>query len=131
MANQKERYCNGCNRIYGWDDWQEDTCPFCDTPLSDSVAGNSSGEGQPLLDDRLSQNIPWPPGERETEVYRASGYIEAQMIKALLEGAGIPVLLHSGLGLGFAVGDLGQVPVLVPKSQVALAEDILEDKVSS
>lgn len=110
MQEQQERLCTQCNRVYSWDDWQEDNCPFCDVPLQALEGGEAE-----LLDDTLSQEIPWPQGQREVEVYRAFGYVDAQMIKAQLESAGIPVLLGgSGTRLGFVVGDLGAVPVLVP-----------------
>jgi hypothetical protein len=120
MKNQEDRNCPGCGRIYEWDDWQEANCPFCDIPL---VAGSGNA---PLLDDTLTTEIAWPQGEREVEVCRASGYLDAQMIKAQLESAGIPVLLHAGAKLGFTVGDLGAVPVLVPKSRQAEARQVLK-----
>ena len=124
MDNLKERQCSNCGRIYSWEDWQEDNCPVClDVPL-DSIDGEGH-EG--FLDDTLTQEIPWPKGEREAEVCRASGYLDAQMIKAQLEGAGIPVLLHAGAKLGFTVGDLGAVPVLVPRSRLNEARGILAD----
>ncbi len=110
---QPERICNNCGRIYSWDDWQEANCPFCDVPLQDSTDSGST----PVLDDTLSHELPWPQGEREVEVCRASGYLDAQMVKAQLESAGIPVLLHAGSKLGFTVGDLGAVPILVPISR--------------
>lgn len=124
MDNQQERQCSNCGRIYSWEDWQEDNCPVClDVPL-EPIEGEGS---ETFLDDTLSQEIPWPKGEREAEVCRASGYLDAQMIKAQLEGSGIPVLLHAGAKLGFTVGDLGAVPVLVPKSRLAEAREILAD----
>ena len=125
MENQQERQCSNCGRIYSWEDWQEENCPVClDVPL-EPIEGEG---GENFLDDTLSQEIPWPKGEREAEVCRASGYLDAQMIKAQLEGSGIPVLLHAGAKFGFTVGDLGAVPVLVPKSRLAEAREILADQ---
>lgn len=123
MDNLKERQCSNCGRIYSWEDWQEANCPVCeDVPLEDI-----EGEGSEVfLDDTLTQDIPWPKGEREVVVCRASGYLDAQLIKAQLEGAGIPVLLHAGAKLGFTVGDLGAVPVLVPKSRLDDALAVLD-----
>lgn len=122
MANEQERMCPNCSRVYSLDDWQEDNCPFCDVPL-EAVGEEASA----FLDDTLSGEVPWPQGEREAEVYRASGYLDAQLVKAQLESAGIPVLLHAGAKLGFTVGDLGAVPVLVPRSKLQEAHDILQE----
>ncbi len=122
MTNEQERYCTSCKRVYSWGDWQEDTCPFCDVPLK---AADGSGQNPLLLDDTLSTEIEWPQGEREVQVYKASGFMDAQLIKAQLESAGIPVLLHAGAKLGFVVGDLGAVPIYVPKSRQEEANEIL------
>ncbi len=121
--NQKERYCSNCGRVYAWDDWQEETCPFCDFALEEvGVAAPAA-----ILSDTLSSELGWPQGEREVEVYRASGFLDAQMIKAQLESAGIPVLLLSASQLGFTVGALGAVPVMVPVSKRDEALEILEN----
>jgi hypothetical protein len=123
MSNEQERYCAKCGRVYSWEDWQESSCPFCDLPLEEiGVAAPSS-----RLNDTLSSEIPWPQGEREVEIYRAAGFLEAQMLKAQLEAANIPVMLQAGTSLGFTVGSLGEVPVLVPKSRWEEARDILEN----
>jgi hypothetical protein len=125
MENLKERQCSNCGRIYSWEDWQEDNCPVCeDVPLED-LEGTGS---EAFLDDTLSQEIPWPKGEREVVVCRAFGYLDAQLIKATLEGSGIPVLLHAGAKLGFTVGDLGAVPVMVPTSRLDEALAILDER---
>ncbi|HEX2914742.1 MAG TPA: DUF2007 domain-containing protein [Chloroflexia bacterium] len=123
MTNLNERYCSSCGRIYSQEDWQEENCPFCDVPL-EAAGEHSAG----MMDDTLTTEIPWPKGEREVEVCRASGYLDAQLVKAQLEGAGIPVLLHAGAKLGFTVGDLGAVPVLVPKSRLQDAREVLADR---
>jgi hypothetical protein len=123
MENLRERQCSNCGRIYSWEDWSEDNCPVCkDVPLEDLAGGG----GEAFLDDTLTLDIPWPKGEREVVVFRASGYLDAQLIKVQLEGAGIPVLLHAGAKLGLTVGDLGAVPVMVPKSRVDEALAILD-----
>lgn len=123
MTNEKERYCAKCGRVYSWNDWQEDDCPFCDTPLEEVGVATPA----PLLSDTLTGDIPWPQGEREVEVYRAGGFLDAQMIKVQLESAGIPVLLHTDANLGFTIGSLGAVPVLVPVSRRDEALEILEN----
>lgn len=123
MENQQERQCSNCGRIYSWEDWQGENCPVCEDVPLEPIEGEGS---EAFLDDTLSLEIPWPQGEREVEVYRASGYLDGQMLKAQLEGAGIPVLLHAGAKLGFTVGDLGAVPVLVPISRREDALAILE-----
>lgn len=119
MTKQLERKCPKCNRIFEWDDWQEDTCPFCDVPL---VALSSDEQGS-VMDSTISTEIAWPQGERETQVCLAYGYINAQMMKAQLESAGIPVLLR----VGASIGDFEAVPILVPVSRAAEATEILGD----
>lgn len=118
-THEQERYCPQCSRVYSTEDWQEDNCPFCDVPLK-AVSGDAG-----FLDDTLSQDLPWPQGEKEAVVCKASGYIDAQMTKAQLESAGIPVLLHAGAKLGLTIGDLGAVPVMVPKSRLEEAKKIV------
>jgi hypothetical protein len=109
-----DRYCPECSRVYSPDDWQEDTCPFCenDVPLKNVSDGD-------LLEDTLTKDIPWPKGERETVLCNASGYVEAQLIKMDLEAAGIPVLINAGANLGLTV------PVMVPKSRLDEAREIV------
>lgn len=54
-----------------------------------------------------------------TVVHVAQGLLKAQVIKAKLEGAGIPVLLdYESVGrvIGITVDGLGEVRVLVPTS---------------
>ncbi len=125
MTEERERYCPKCERVFSWEDWQEDNCPFCEVALAELGVGQAA----PVLDDTLSSGIPWPQGEREVEVFRAGGYMEAQVIKAVLESGGIPVLLLSSSQLGFTVGSLGMVPILVPKSRREEALDLLAEHV--
>ena len=120
MTKQSERKCPKCNRIFEWDDWQEDTCPFCDVPL---VEMSDEEQATSVMDSTVSTEIAWPQGERETQVCLAYGYINAQMMKAQLESAGIPVLLR----VGSSIGDFEAVPILVPISRAAEATEILGD----
>lgn len=120
MTKQLERKCPKCNRIFEWDDWQEETCPFCDVPLVEMSVDEQAAS---VMDDTISTEIAWPQGERETQVCLAYGYINAQMMKAQLESAGIPVLLRVGASLG----DFEAVPILVPISRAAEASEILGD----
>lgn len=62
-------------------------------------------------------------------VYSTAGQLEAEMIKAFLESHGLNVELNQesvGRTLGLSAGRLGQVWVLVPESQVAEAQELLE-----
>jgi hypothetical protein len=117
-----ERRCPACGRIYSEEDWQEETCPFCD------VALEAPSNTTQLLEDTLSLDLSWPPGEREVMIGKASGYLEGQILKAALEAAGIPVLLQGATvagAYGFTVGDMGAVRILVPVSRAEEARSIL------
>ena len=57
--------------------------------------------------------------ERLVEVYRATGEIEAQVIRGLLESYGIPCLLRSNAAQSvhmFTVDGMGEVKVMVWES---------------
>lgn len=61
-------------------------------------------------------------------VYKASGQLEAQMIKAFLESNAIQVVLNQesiGRTLGLSAGYLGEVEVLVPETQVEKASELI------
>jgi len=61
-------------------------------------------------------------------VYAASGQLEAHVIKAKLESAGIPALLDyesAGVILGLTVDGLGEVRVMVPEALAQEAEELL------
>ena len=63
-----------------------------------------------------------------TEVYRASGEIEAQIIKSLLENYGIPCLLKSNAAPSvhmFVVDGMGEVKVMVWESMVGEARELI------
>ena len=67
--------------------------------------------------------------DRMVEVYRASGEVEAQVIKGLLESYGIPSLLQSRAAPSvhmFAVDGMGEVKVMVWESMVAQAKGLIE-----
>jgi hypothetical protein len=58
------------------------------------------------------------------------GQMEAEILKALLESAGIDVLLSqegAGTVLGLTIGPLGDVDLLVRESQAADARALLEE----
>jgi hypothetical protein len=66
-----------------------------------------------------------------TIVYNAAGLMKAQVIKAKLEEADIPVLLdYESVGpiIGITVDGLGQVRVLVPKDRGEEARDLIEEE---
>ncbi len=62
-------------------------------------------------------------------VATASGKLEAEIIKGMLESLGVETMLSyesAGTAYGFGVGRLARVEILVRDEQVAEAEDILE-----
>lgn len=66
-----------------------------------------------------------------TIVYSAAGLMKAQVIKAKLEEAGIPVLLdYESVGpvMGITVDGLGQVRVLVPRDRGEEARNLIEEE---
>jgi len=66
--------------------------------------------------------------ERLVEVYRASGELEAQVIKGLLESNGIACILRSDAAFSvhaFTVDGMGQVTVSVLESRVEEAKEII------
>ena len=63
------------------------------------------------------------------EVYRASGEIEAQIIKGVLENYGIPCLLKSNAAPSvhmFVVDGMGEVKVMVWESMVEKARELIQ-----
>ncbi len=67
-------------------------------------------------------------GEKLVEVYKASGELEAQVIKGLLESYGIPCLLKSHAAPSvhmFAVDGMGEVKVMVHGSMVERAKNLI------
>ncbi len=66
-----------------------------------------------------------------TTIYTAAGLIRAQVIKAKLEAAGIPVLLdYESVGpvIGITVDGLGEVRVLVPRNHAERARHLIEEE---
>lgn len=64
-----------------------------------------------------------------TTVYVEHGLLRAQVIKAKLEDAGIPVLLkYESVGpvMGITVDGLGEVRVLVPSQYANVARALIE-----
>ena len=65
-----------------------------------------------------------------TMVYIEQGLLRAQVIKAKLEEAGIPVLLEyesAGPIFGITVDGLGQVRILVPDRYADEARDLIDE----
>jgi hypothetical protein len=61
--------------------------------------------------------------------YTAAGQLQADIVKGLLEAAGIPVwTLREGAGAMYAltVGPMGEVEVMVPAERLAEAEAMIE-----
>ena len=59
-------------------------------------------------------------------VYRASGSMEAEVIKGRLEASGIPALLDSESHmLPFSVSNMGEVRILVTSDRAAEARELL------
>jgi len=61
-------------------------------------------------------------------VFTTAGGGQAEIIKSLLETAGIPAMISqpgAGAAYGFTVGPLGLVDVLVPEARAAEAEALL------
>ena len=69
--------------------------------------------------------------QKLVEVYRATGEIEAQVIKGLLESYGIPCLLQShaaGSVHVFTVDGMGEVRVMVLESMAEEAKKLTKGK---
>lgn len=61
-------------------------------------------------------------------IYTASGQFQAEIIKGLLQAAGIPVQLtqeSTGAVYALTVGPLGEVEVLVPETYAEQAEALI------
>jgi hypothetical protein len=61
-------------------------------------------------------------------VYEARGHLEGEMIRAFLEANGIKagvIQESAGLVYGLTVGSLGRVEIIVNKSDVSKAEELL------
>lgn len=61
-------------------------------------------------------------------VYTAAGQIEANLIKGLLEAAGIPAMISqegAGVAYGLTVGPLGKAQILVREEDAAEARELL------
>ncbi len=70
------------------------------------------------------------PDKNLETVYVASGQLEAQVVKARLEDAGIPVLLsYESVGpvVGVTVNGLGEVKVMVPSPVAPQARAVLQE----
>lgn len=68
--------------------------------------------------------------EDYVEVFSANGQLEADMIRIMLEAAGLHVLTRgesAGAVYGLTVGPLGEVNVLVRESEAQTARELIED----
>lgn len=66
-----------------------------------------------------------------TTICTVAGMLKAQVIKAKLEAAGIPVLLnYESLGpvIGVTVNGLGEVRILVPTKDAEEAQALIEEQ---
>lgn len=62
-------------------------------------------------------------------VYTAAGRLEANIVKGMLEAAGIPAELSqesAGAVYGFTVGAMGLVEILVPEPHAEAAKALIE-----
>jgi len=72
--------------------------------------------------------------EKLVDVYRASGELEAHVIKGLLESNGIPCMLRSDAAFSvhaFTVDGMGEVKVVVLESMAEEARRIVADNIDS
>lgn len=63
-------------------------------------------------------------------VYTVSGQVEANIIKSMLEAAGIPVMVvqeGAGRAYGFTVGLMGKADILVPEQHAEAAQKLLAE----
>ena len=61
-------------------------------------------------------------------VYPAAGMVEANLVRSVLEAAGIPVLVFAesaGAAYGITVGELARADLWVPRDRQAEAEELL------
>jgi len=68
--------------------------------------------------------------EKWEELDTVSGPFQAEVLRGLLEAQEIPVLLiqeGAGRAVGFTVGPLGEVQILVPSVEIDRAKIILDD----
>jgi hypothetical protein len=69
-------------------------------------------------------------GDEFEVIATAAGAIEAEILRGMLEAAGVDVWLRresAGSAFGLNVGPLGQVDVAVSADQYELAQQVLED----
>ena len=69
--------------------------------------------------------------EEMIEVYRATGEIEAQIIKSLLDSYGIPCLLKSNAAPSvhvLAVDGMAEIKVMVWKSMADKAKELIQGR---
>jgi len=67
---------------------------------------------------------------QDNVVFTASGTLEAESVKILLESFGIPAYINqesAGMTYGLTVGPLGEADVLVPEQYIEKARQVIED----
>ncbi len=119
---KKDKSCPSCGRIYEPVDWDEQDCPFCGVELVEE------GSKSNYLSDIVSTQIPWPAGQPQKLVAVVEGYMKAQISKAELESAGIPVLLSwesVSSVYALSVGRMSEVRIFVPENLAEEARQIL------
>ncbi len=83
------------------------------------------------MTDQKKHKQPIDPESEFKEVYKAWGSAEAEVIKSFLQSHGIPCLLK-GLVVQsvhpFTMDGLGEIKILVPEKDRALAEKLLESR---
>ncbi len=83
------------------------------------------------MNKKNSHNPPKDPESQFKEVYKAWGSAEAEVIKSFLNSHGIPCLLK-GLVVQsvhpFTMDGLGEIKILVPEKDLALAEKLIKSQ---
>ena len=72
--------------------------------------------------------------DRITIVWKASGYLDAQLIKSYLESFGLQVYTFEesiGAAYGLTTTPLGEVEIYVPKESVLEAEKYIESYIKN
>ncbi len=98
------------------------TCAICGATLLAGTAPVSVARG-------LQQEVNDSPSKKLVVAYVTAGELRAQIVKGMLEGAGIPAILKyesAGVVYGLTVDGLGEVKILVPESWHEKAAELLD-----
>ncbi|MFC1950507.1 DUF2007 domain-containing protein [Chloroflexota bacterium] len=69
--------------------------------------------------------------EKLVKIYQATGELEAQVVKGLLESNGIPCILESAAARSvhvFTIDGMGEIGIMVHQSMVDDAKKLIRDK---